>query len=174
MISQISNKIIKTCQKIFKNKFTENIEIEVEYWSQVIIFNLLILIPLLIVGYFTHTLLQMLIIGIVVNLGYNRNDSPHMSTLDHCVMFTVPLIIFSALLSKLNIHPLLTVLTFLVFIKDLHIKSKITMFLLCVCAFLSSSISSALFIGIVLTFATSYSKIGAEFMSYITKILTRE
>lgn len=174
MISRISNKIIIGCQNIFKNKFTEDIEIEVEYWSQAIIFNLLILIPLITIGYFTNTLLQMLIIGIVINLGYDKSESSHMPSLDYCVLFTIPIVVLSALLAKFNIHPLLTVITFLIFIKDMHMKSKITMFLLCICAFISDSISSALFVGILLTIVTSYSKIGKELMFNIIKILTKE
>lgn len=174
MISQISNKVVNICKKIFKDKFTEDIEIEVDYWTQVVVFNLLILIPLIIVGYFTNTSLQMLIIGIVINLGYEKDASAHMPSLDYCVLFTVPIVILSALLAKFNIHPLLTVITFLIFLKDIHIKSKITMLLLCVCAFISDSISSALFVGILLTIVTSYSKIGKELMFNIIKILTRE
>lgn len=168
MIEQLASKLDNLLGKFIKS---ENLE----YCLTIILFNFIIISILSIIAYLTGTFLQMLIIGIVINVGYDRENGNHMQTLEQCIFFTTIIMTVASLIAKMtNIHPLLTIISVIALIKELPIKNRLTMLLISVLAFLNNSISCALFVAFLLTLLTSYSKYGAEIMQWIVKKLNKE
>lgn len=176
MIQHIADKLIN-CYKILGGKLSEDMEIEIDYYLRIIIFNTMIILPLIFIGFLTHTLLQIFLLALIINLCYDRSEdnSFHMNTLEKCVLTTVPLMAVSALIAKFTyIHPLLTFLVIIALIKDIKLKNKMLMFILSLISMLSCSVSSALFVGVILTFMTTMSTSGKEVMMKLSDILSKK
>jgi len=169
LIEYISNLLTSIITKLF-NIQDENLISTIDYWTTMVIFNLIIILSLISIGLITKTLWYMCIIAIVINLVYDRENGQHMPTLSACVVFTIVIMSSSALLAKYTyIHPLLTILSILTLIKEIPNRSKLLMFIMCACVLINHQISCAVFIGFLLTVITSHSKLGKELMTKFSK-----